>query len=664
MPRQAQLQHRGTQQHARTSLSNTVQRELDRRSQSYATGGDDTHRQSLYDWAVTGAPPRISRGAMSSDDSEGEIEAMSTVAPNADPGARRDLQRLERALQSYRSARNALRSSRADGTAMGAVPTASALRAYWEEDDDAVARSFRRGGFPDRYQRDSVPAHAQSARATNEPRFVAPVNPKKVDAFSRVRKLIRYLSELRDTGVEGGLQAARRLGLDSLYAPDDSSTPSDLPMHVDSLPIPQYSSWLQPGMTWHGLQSTEKEPVRNSAVLASNLRRERQRELFRRTLARRRGETLRSGREDFAQGSAETVLDAERYLSDLLQDSNGRWSFSQRPTTSLSSHPTRAPYAGESDRWPVSVTIGSIDWETMTLTGKMSASHMPDKMSALHQSTSSQTSTSSMSSFFTGEIIDFRRQPIETEKEGRDYEVGGLDVDARYWQRLGPFKQEIERVRHLRGKKRSEYQQHSPLWEAFRKAAGQDGDAKETQPNPDGPVPILESRPLEDLSKTFESEEDREIEADRVMARCLGSAKWLEEKMGREWILMRWKERCFVTPSGTSTNSNPTRTILTARPSSASGSTAGRSGSTGSTSWGLTISGFYYIALNRLTGEIDGLYYDPGSQPYQALQMRPEGTPVLPRNLGHPHAAACGCGERSCREPVGLKKWFPAMELR
>ena len=40
---------------------------------------------------------------------------------------------------------------------------------------------------------------------------------------------------------------------------------------------------------------------------------------------------------------------------------------------------------------------------------------------------------------------------------------------------------------------------------------------------------------------------------------------------------------------------------------------------------GLTISGFYYISLNRETGLIEGLYYDPGSSPYQYLTLTPEG---------------------------------------
>lgn len=60
--------------------------------------------------------------------------------------------------------------------------------------------------------------------------------------------------------------------------------------------------------------------------------------------------------------------------------------------------------------------------------------------------------------------------------------------------------------------------------------------------------------------------------------------------------------------------------------------------------WGLTISGFYYIAMRRDTGTIEGLYYDPGSQPYQQLSMVPEGTK---RDSG-----------------VAIKRQWPAYEFR
>lgn len=659
------------------------------RRQNYATTGEGPTRQSLYDWAVVPDAPVPTLPLPDSaalDDSDEDMDDMSTAASNTDVNARRDLQRLERALQTYRSARNALRSG---GTPdAGPIPSANAaLRAYWNaeaiENTDTSRRTPHPGSLWSQYRQERNRRTEQS-RLEAENRTMIRSEAKGAQAVTRVWKLIRYLSQLRYTGVEGGLEAARVLGLDSLYVSEEANIPSDLPMHINSLPVPRPSSWLEPGMVWHGLQSTEREPTRTTPTWATSARRERQRDLFRRTLARRREMALGiPPHNEPDRPPADSLLDAERYISDLLQDGDGRWGFSQR-SPSLSSHPTQpSQQAPESDHWPVKVTIHSVDYETMTLTGTMSASHMPDKLSPLHQSTSpAHPATTSMSSFFTGEIIDFRQRPLETEKNGRDYDVGGLEVDARYWARLGPFRKEIERVRSLRGKRRSEYLQDSRLWEAFRKAAGGDGD-KEMQNVSGGRTPLNDNAASEgnvDINDTLSgpasagTAENKEAEDAEIMARSLGSAKWMEEKLGAEWILMRWKERCFVNPSGTLTGSDSTRTILTTTNSSAStttttplGDRSTGSNASGGTSWGLTILGFYYIALNRMTGEIDGLYYDPGSQPYQALRMVPEGMARSSEagENGHPRGGCvCGCGEANCKQPVGLKRWFPSVEFR
>ncbi|CAG8091888.1 unnamed protein product [Penicillium salamii] len=84
---------------------------------------------------------------------------------------------------------------------------------------------------------------------------------------------------------------------------------------------------------------------------------------------------------------------------------------------------------------------------------------------------------------------------------------------------------------------------------------------------------------------------------DAEIARNLVSRKWITEELSKGWILMRWKERCFITPTD-------------ARQ-------------------GLTISGFYYISLRREDGHIEGLYYDPGSSPYQQLSLKPEMTKMV-----------------------------------
>ncbi|KAJ2851555.1 hypothetical protein IWW36_001039 [Coemansia brasiliensis] len=56
-----------------------------------------------------------------------------------------------------------------------------------------------------------------------------------------------------------------------------------------------------------------------------------------------------------------------------------------------------------------------------------------------------------------------------------------------------------------------------------------------------------------------------------------------------EYLFMRWKEVSFV-------NAEPSET-------------------------GLTIEGFYYVCMNRKTGAIDGVYFDPSTQPYQRLTL-------------------------------------------
>ncbi|KEF58587.1 uncharacterized protein A1O9_06513 [Exophiala aquamarina CBS 119918] len=634
-----------------------------------------------------------------SDESDDELDRSSTAAANVDPAARRDLLRLERALQDYRTARTALRAGRSSD--YPPVPTASALRAYWHEepvDSDGTTRpwlppltfSSSTGPHRDHAQRlQYARVYAQRERERERERRHHEMPPnlttrrerQRDEAFARVRNLIRYLSQLRHTGVQGGLELARHLGLDSLYESEEANLPSDLPMHVNSLPIPQYSSWLQPGMVWHGLQSTDREPLRSVSFTGSSARRERQRDVLRRTLNRRReflGLTSDSLLDDPSLLASDSLADPDRWLSDLRQSTDGRWAFwsGSNPSRHVSS---QLPEPPTSDHWPVKVTIHSVDYRSMTLTGTMSASHIPDKSSSFHETVPEQPGIqTSMSSFFTGEIIDFRQQPLETELEGRNYNVGGLDVDARYWARLGPFREEINKVKNLRGKCRSAYNQDSRLWDAFRKAAAADNENKDLAPDLRHSTttsnPVQSREPAE-----TEPESNKEAEDDEIMSRSLGSAKWIEEKLGREWILMRWKERCFVTPISSSPSTSPradnTRTILTT--TSGPGVTVGGTNSITSTSWGLTISGFYYIALNRLTGEIDGLYYDPGSQPYQALKMVPEGastkglgtaTDARPSegtlNRSIQNGMNCGCGDPQCRDRPGIKKWFPSLEFR
>ncbi|GAA6019169.1 hypothetical protein JCM11491_001400, partial [Sporobolomyces phaffii] len=66
--------------------------------------------------------------------------------------------------------------------------------------------------------------------------------------------------------------------------------------------------------------------------------------------------------------------------------------------------------------------------------------------------------------------------------------------------------------------------------------------------------------------------------------------RWVEQK-SRGWVLMRWKERDFVNVKATESS--------------------------------LSINGFYFVALDRTTGVIEGLYSDPASSPHQRLDLSP-----------------------------------------
>ncbi|KAK4055118.1 hypothetical protein OIV83_000398 [Microbotryomycetes sp. JL201] len=67
---------------------------------------------------------------------------------------------------------------------------------------------------------------------------------------------------------------------------------------------------------------------------------------------------------------------------------------------------------------------------------------------------------------------------------------------------------------------------------------------------------------------------------------------WLRDKT-RGWVLMRWKEKEFI-------NVNPSACSL-------------------------SIDGFYLVALDRSTGQLEGLYCDPSTPPFQRLSLKPDG---------------------------------------
>jgi hypothetical protein len=99
--------------------------------------------------------------------------------------------------------------------------------------------------------------------------------------------------------------------------------------------------------------------------------------------------------------------------------------------------------------------------------------------------------------------------------------------------------------------------------------------------------------------------------SDADVVRALTSKKFYHDTLHKEWILMRWKERCFV-----KSNDRPVGCEHENVTFDDSGC-------------GLTISGFYYVCLARSDGKISGLYFDPQSSPYQCLELESMGRGIV-----------------------------------
>ena len=340
-----------------------------------------------------------------------------------------------------------------------------------------------------RQQRHSLalPSENRRRRYWQTPSPCPPSEKRPVD------EAIKYLERLRfcETNQEG-LENAEEVGL----GPEECcpKDPQDFLSNIQTVPPPPQSSWLKVGAVLSGSQ----------------------------------------------HGTSASSLPS---YTPLMPPSTYR---ARARNPHFGSHPPRnpspvhqapylaAPASGPSssfaeEQWDVKVTIDSIDYRDMTLSGTMEAFDVPDK--------SSPTKVSSITTYLEGEIIDFNTFTLETKSFKADTRVDGM-----YWRKLPPFK---------------------------------------------------------------------DLNDDEAMARNLLSQEWLRKELMEKWILMRWKgmplpacpgfslladdagaEKCFVTPSDPDT--------------------------------ALTISGFYYVSLQRCNGNVEGLYYDPHSNPYQHLSLTPE----------------------------------------
>jgi len=233
------------------------------------------------------------------------------------------------------------------------------------------------------------------------------------------------------------------------------------------------------------------------------------------------------------------------------------------------------------DHWPVRVTIHEIDWDKMTLQGTMEAYDVPQHPTTTVGISNSGATLSPrpkagkkhapITTYLEGHIIDHRTHSFLTPSSpsGKRRDSNPTLADSISFPSA---------TAHL----------DAQNWLALPpfKTLCQSNDNNNLLQHPSTSTPASKS------------------EAADALARLLLSRKQLR-KLNDEYIFMRWKERCFVhSRHDCCTSSSSDRLSDQDR------------------GHGLTISGFYYVSLRRSDGEVDGLYFDPSSTPYQLLRLK------------------------------------------
>jgi len=223
------------------------------------------------------------------------------------------------------------------------------------------------------------------------------------------------------------------------------------------------------------------------------------------------------------------------------------------------------------DHWPVRVTIHEIDWDKMTLQGTMEAYDVPQ-----HPTTTTGISSS-------GTTADSRPKAGKKHAPITTYLEGHI-LDHRTHSFLTPSSSSAKR-----------HDSNPTLADSISfPSATAHLDAQNWLALP--PFNTLCQQNNDNTASTSAAADS--------LARLLLSRTQLSQ-LNDEYIFMRWKERCFVhTRHDCCTSSTSDRLSDQDR------------------GHGLTISGFYYVSLRRSDGEVDGLYFDPSSTPYQLLRLK------------------------------------------
>jgi len=239
------------------------------------------------------------------------------------------------------------------------------------------------------------------------------------------------------------------------------------------------------------------------------------------------------------------------------------------------------------DRWIVRVSIHDVDYDDLTLQGTMEAFNVPN--SGCDPVLDPNKTT--FSTYLTGELLDFHRHTLLT------------SASSLYT---------------------------SPPSPSLNSATS--NATLETTPD----VDAMYWRALPPFNHISDSD----------LARGFLDPEWIEREISQKYVLMRWKERSFVSPSYEARENTiwaggrrpqapeersaqfmPGAGVIAGNSAAGGGNSLGLAGGgsgAGGRQFGLSISGFYYVSLRRSDGKLEGLYFDPQSSPYQRLELRPE----------------------------------------
>jgi Vacuolar import and degradation protein len=255
--------------------------------------------------------------------------------------------------------------------------------------------------------------------------------PAGMPLSRQVEDMIQYLERLRSCD---SLEEASACFIELT----DHLTPSksaalkhridDIVLDLGSIEPPNETSWLTIGSVFEGSQCATHG---SGSVLYSSLAPDRN--------VGQRGAAAVSGVSATAPTPVPRSSDLEAALNQVNQtypDGPGSRflrNIARDPSANLQTGTTTTtPAAGSrggkrEDTWPVKVSITSVDYRSMTLTGTMEAFNVPDQLSP--------TLKSSITTYLEGEIIDFRTWSLETKSF-----CSNVRIDATYWRKLEPFK--------------------------------------------------------------------------------------------------------------------------------------------------------------------------------------------------------------------------------